>query len=72
MKPIDRLKKVFKVFVTDKRNIALAVAIVMLLVGLVMFFYPIFSKMYNEYVSAKAMTEYYSYIASDVTSVTIP
>lgn len=68
----ERLKKFFRAFVTDKRNIALAIAIIMLIVGLVMFLYPIFAKMYNEYVAAKAMAEYYSYVASEVTGVTIP
>ena len=72
MKFRERLKKRFRVFVTDKRNIALAVAVVMLIIAVILFIYPIFSKMFNEYVSAKAMTEYYSFTASDIPGVTIP
>ena len=44
----------------------------MLVIGVLMLIYPMFAKTFNEYQTAKAMTEYYSFIAAENEGVTIP
>lgn len=68
----QKLKLKYRKLVTDKRNLALVISLIMLLIGLILLLYPMTAKTYNEYRNAKAMTEYYSFIASEGAGVTIP
>lgn len=69
---LTKLKTAYIKLVTDKRRLALILAFAMLLIGALMLIYPMFAKMFNEYSMAKAMTEYYSFVASANEGVTIP
>ena len=69
---LTKLKIAYIKLVTDKRRLALILAVAMLVIGALMLIYPMFAKMFNEYSMAKAMTEYYSFMESANEGVTIP
>lgn len=66
------IKRFFLWLLLNKRTLALILAVIMLAIGVLMLIYPMFAKTFNEYQTAKAMTEYYSFIAAENEGVTIP